>query len=99
MLKTNIVFYKGILFIRLNGSFNQNTLNIITNYNKEFRYIVLNINNLNSIDIYGINYLIKYNNDLVNNDGKLFICHNNKYKLFNKKLNCIKEENDVFNFI
>ena len=57
MLKTNMEFSKGILFIRLKGDLNKNTIKGLID--SDFKYIVLNIDNMYSIDTYSINYINK----------------------------------------
>lgn len=73
-------FHKGILFVRLIGILNKNTIdklkNEVTLFIKEngIRNIVFNISNLESIDCYGINALL-YNYEICrNNQGKSLLC-------------------------
>ena len=47
-------FQRGILFIRLKGDLNENTVKGVID--KDFKYIVLNIDNMYSIDSYSIKY-------------------------------------------
>jgi anti-anti-sigma factor len=92
-------FNKGILFIRLNGS-------LTKYYNKEFRsevfpvvlkhefkYIVLNMENLNLIDEKGIRCLIDLNRIVSSWNGRTSIC-----SLINHDVkNCI-ERNKVYDY-
>ena len=48
-------FRKGILFIRLKGDLNKDTIKGIID--KDFKYVVLNIDDMYSIDSYSIKYL------------------------------------------
>ncbi|MEG2322204.1 MAG: anti-sigma factor antagonist [Bacilli bacterium] len=80
MLDINMEFHKGILFVRLIGILNKNTIdklkNEVTLFIKEngIRNIVFNISNLESIDCYGINALL-YNYEICrNNQGKSLLC-------------------------
>ena len=63
MLKISFEFRKGIFFIRLIGNLNKESykqieveLNSLINDNK-FKFIVINTNYLNEIDLTGLNYL------------------------------------------
>ena len=61
LLDINIEFFKGILFIRLNGVLNKNTVSKlkeeVNNLVEEngIRNTVFNVSGLDSIDCYGIN--------------------------------------------
>lgn len=80
MLNINKQFYKGILFVRLSGILNKNTINKLKGdvssmiEDNGIRNIVFNISDLSSIDCYGINALL-YNYELCrNNKGNSLIC-------------------------
>ena len=80
MLGINIEFHKGILFIRLDGDLDKNTVNKLKNEvttlikDNGIRNTVFNISNLNSIDCYGINALL-LNYEICNsNNGKSMVC-------------------------
>ncbi len=81
MLKTSMEFSKGILFIRLKGDLNKDTIKGIIE--KDFRYIVLNIDNMYSIDSYSIKYLNKIYQEY-NTYGKMIIC--DKFNISRKLL-------------
>ena len=55
MLKTSMEFRRGILFIRVKGDLNKNTVKGIVD--EDFKYIVINIDDIYSIDSYSIKYL------------------------------------------
>ena len=83
MLNVGTEFRKGILFVRLRGHLNKDTINKlnkkVTNVVKDngIRNIVFNFTNLKSIDIKGINALF-YNYELCkNNQGRSLMCGNN----------------------
>ena len=83
MLNVGTEFRKGILFVRLKGHLNKNTIyklnKRVTNLvkNNGIRNIVFNLTNLKSIDIKGINTIF-YNYELCrDNDGRSLICGNN----------------------
>lgn len=95
MLKTNMEFCKGILFIRLKGDLNKNTIRGIID--RDFKYIVLNIDNMYSIDSYSINYLNKLYKKVEDTSGKMVIC--DKFNVSRKLLNDIPKidkEYDAF---
>lgn len=105
MLKTEFEFYRGILFIRLKGvltkySLINNNIDKIIDY-IDFKYVVFNIDNINQIDAYGINYLINHNNSLNKHNGKVLICQNNNLfkSKFISKVQTITREKEVFNII
>lgn len=96
MLNVGTEFRNGILFIRLKGHLNRETIEKynkrVTNLIKEngIRNIVFNFTNLKSIDIKGINAIF-YNYELCkNNEGMSMFCGNNekiKQKLKRSRLN------------
>ena len=83
MLNIKTEFRKGILFVRLKGHLNKDSINKlnkkVTNIVKTngIRNIVFNFSNLKSIDIKGINTIF-YNYELCkNNEGVSMFCGNN----------------------
>lgn len=83
MLNVGTEFRKGILFVRLKGDLNKNTIyklnKRVTSVVKEsgIRNIVFNFEKLKSIDIKGINTIF-YNYELCKkNKGKSLFCGNN----------------------
>ncbi len=109
MLNVSTEFRKGILFVRLKGHLNKNTISKlnkkVTNIVKEngIRNIVFNFANLKSIDIKGINTIF-YNYELCkNNNGRSFMCGNNdniRNKLKRSRLiNYVYETTDELNAI
>ena len=95
MLNINLEFHKGILFVRLDGILDKNTVDKldmeVTNLIKEngIRNIVFNITNLNSIDCYGINKLLDNYEICKLNKGKSLVCGLNgivKQRVNNSKL-------------
>lgn len=80
MLKIELEFRKGILFVRLDGELNKYTVN---NFDEEvvpiilkhgIKRIVINLDRLNAIDINGINRLINVNEITRNLNGRTIIC-------------------------
>lgn len=109
MLNVGTEFRKGILFVRLKGHLNKNTIyklnKKVTKIVKDngIRNIVFNFTNLKSIDIKGINTIF-YNYELCkNNDGRSLLCGNNdniKGKLKKSRLiNYIYETSDELSAI
>lgn len=95
MLKTNMEFSKGILFIRLKGDLNKNTIKGIID--RDFKYIVLNIDNMYSIDSYSINYINKLYKKLEDTSGKMIICDKfNVSRKLLKNIPKIDKEYDAF---
>ncbi len=96
MLKVNIEFRKGILFVRLKGSLNNSTCFKLDDNLKELvnkvaiKYIVFNIEELVDIDLEGISNLLSYNLILKGNGGKALVCglKNDlvKYKINNSRM-------------
>ena len=83
MLNVSTEFRKGILFVRLRGHLNKDTVSKlnkkVTNVIKDngIRNVVFNLSNLKSIDMKGINTIF-YNYELCkNNEGRSFMCGNN----------------------
>ena len=103
---------KGIFFVRLKGELTKNTFNIlreeVTNLVKdnEIRNIVFNLNELNKIDLKGINELY-YNFELSKkNKGTSLICGINeninkqiKETRITKYMNEIKDELSAFSLV
>lgn len=92
MLKTNMEFRKGILFIRLKGDLNKNTIKGVID--DDFKYIVLNIDNMYSIDSYSIQYLNKLNRSVLEDEGKMIIC--DKFNISRKLLKDIPKIDNEF---
>lgn len=88
-------FRKGILFIRLKGDLNKDTIKgVIDN---DFRYIVLNIDDMYSIDSYSIKYLSNLYKSFDNTHSKIIIC--DKFNVSRKLLKDIPKidnEYDAF---
>lgn len=92
MLKINMEFRKGILFIRLKGDLNKNTIKGVID--DDFKYIVLNIDNMYSIDSYSIKYLNKLYKNVEDDKGKMIIC--DKFNISRKLLKDIPKVNNEY---
>ena len=82
-------FRKGILCIRLKGDLNKDTIKGIID--KDFKYVVLNIDDMYSIDSYSIKYLNKIYSLYENNNNKFIIC--DKFNVSRKLLKDIPKIN------
>ena len=89
MLKTSMEFKRGILFIRLKGDLNKNTIRGVID--RDFKYIVLNIDDMYSIDSYSIKYLNKIYKLYEESSNKFIIC--DKFNVANKLLKDIPKIN------
>lgn len=80
LLDIDLEFHKGILFVRLCGILNKNTVNKldneVTNLIKEngIKNMVFNISNLNFIDYYGIEGLLSNYEICKSNNGRSLVC-------------------------
>ncbi len=83
MLGIEMEFIKGILFIRLDGKLNGDTCNKLYEdvsemiFDNGIRNIVFNLENVNEIDINGINSLIFNYKLCKQNKGESIICNIN----------------------
>lgn len=80
MLETILEFRKGVLFVRLKGSLIKSTINLMEEevtqkiIKSGIRNVVFNVEDLLSIDLKGINFLL-YNYEICNkNNGKSLLC-------------------------
>ena len=95
MLRIDTEFRKGIFFIRLNGRLNNEenleTVNKLIE-NIGIKYVVLNIENLQVLDVNTINYIINYNDKILKSKRRLLICDTNigRRRIFKSipKINC-----------
>lgn len=103
MLKINYEFRKGIFFLRLIGELNKNNylknddiISEIIKINK-FKYIVINTNYLEKIDMTGLNYILKICNMIKESNSNIVICDKSKMinKLFNYNIPNIESELEV----
>ena len=97
-------YRKGDLFIRLMGRCDVfGYLNIIENFIEEFdfRFIVLNINNLYDVSLESIDHIIKYNKKILKKKKKLFICDCNigRNRMFRNNIPNISDELEAFSLI
>lgn len=80
MLKMELEYDQGILFVRLKGDLNRKTSYKINNYlnpvikKHRIKCLVYNCNNLNYIDATGIDAIINSKYLIKNNKGKIWVC-------------------------
>lgn len=100
MLKVLMEFRKGILFVRLFGTLSKKTLDIFNEEVKEviarsgIRYVVLNIDNLESISEDGIKEIKRLKKIVKKMDGEFFLFGGNIKEL--KSLVNLENELKVF---
>ena len=88
-------FRKGILFIRLKGDLNKNTIKGVID--EDFKYVVLNLDDMYSRDSYSIKYINKIYKNIECTDGKMIICDKfNITKKLLKDIPKIDNEYDAF---
>lgn len=96
MLDINMEFRKGILFIRLKGELNVKTTSKleeeVTQLVSEngIRNLVFNLEEVNNIDVKGIDALLKNYRLCKQNDGKTLICNLDnslvKHRIYHSRL-------------
>ena len=104
MQKISTEFRKGILFIRIKGRIDNDTLE--NNINNLVKYIgiktlVLNTCNLKYFTYTDIKRIINYNNNILKKKTKLIICDNKikKENFFFEEIPIINREIDAFSLI
>jgi len=88
MLKIDMEFKRGILFIRLEGNLNKQNIEKFNNdvipvvLKHGLKYVVVNLDKVNSIDVFGIESLMELNEIVSKWDGKTTLCSltNNQVK-------------------
>ncbi len=106
MLKMNLEYNKGILFVRLDGTLYRGSTYKINNYlvpvilKHKIKYLVYNFYSLDDIDDEGIDALLNTEEAIKNNNGIMYICEVSKKlerklkslhtKKFDNELTCMK---------
>lgn len=94
MLKMDIEYTKGILFVRLKGILNYKNSYKINNYinpvikKHQIKYMVYNLGLLEDIDEEGIDAILNSKIEIKKNKGKIILCKVNQE--INKKINRLK---------
>lgn len=98
MLKINMEFSKGILWIRLDGILNKTTSNTFDDevipviLKHGIKYVVVNLDKVNVIDLKGIESLISLNEVVRSMNGKTTLC-----SLSNRKVKNILNKSEYNN--
>ncbi len=80
MLKINMEFKKGILFVRPEGSLNKKNIEKFNNdvipvvLKHGLKYVVVNLDKVNTIDVEGIESLMELNEIVSGLNGKTTLC-------------------------
>ncbi|MBE6148496.1 MAG: STAS domain-containing protein [Firmicutes bacterium] len=105
MLKMDLEYNRGILFVRLDGRLNRNTTYKINNYlvpvllKHKIKYLVYNFYKLKDIDEEGIDAILNTKYAIKTNKGLIYLCDVNKE--LNKKIHKLhikKTENELSAF-
>lgn len=108
MLKMDLEYERGILFIRLEGNLIRKNNYKINNYiipilNKhKIKYVIYNLKNLKSIDESGIDSILNTKCIVKKNKGKIFLCEVNElisYKLKRLKVKITSSEKTALKII
>lgn len=108
MLKMDLEYNQGILFVRLKGILNNKSSYKINNYlnpvlkKHKIKYLIYNCYFLKDIDEVGLDAILNTKIEIKNNQGKLAICELSKElkSKFNRlKITKIKDELDAFKLI
>lgn len=105
MLKINLEFRHGVLFVRLKGNLTDiDCLSEIDNTISKmgFKYIVLNLNEIRCLTSNSINYILNYNDKILNNKGMLILCEEDNListYLFKNKIPYVNNEMQAFDLI
>jgi len=106
LIKVNYEFRKGVMFVRIIGvlvSYNykdtiDNIIYIIKNIG--IKFVVFNLNNIKAIDAFVIDYLLKCNRLIKEDEGEMFICSSNCFESkFKHRIPIIRSEIEAFNVI
>ena len=97
-------YYRGLLFVRLTGRLsNSDYLKTLDEVVEKIgiRYIILNMNKIESVSLECINHIKKYNNKLLKKKKYLLICDSNsrRRRLFKNIISNIDSELDAFSLI
>jgi len=84
MLKMDLEYEEGILFVRLRGVLNKRVNYKINNYlipvlsKHKIKYVIYNLSNLKSIDESGIDAILHTKCTVRKNKGKIYLCEAKK---------------------
>ena len=84
MFETNIEYKKGVLFVRISGSLDKTNSNKLRKdvipliLENGFKYVVLNLNNVDVLDNYGIDVIDEINDAVLRFNGKTTLIDSKK---------------------
>jgi len=106
MIKVDYEFRNGVMFVRflgmvINYRYKETIDNVIYIIRKiGIKMVVFNLDNIKAIDAFVIDYLLKCNNLIKEDDGKMFICSSNCFKWkFWHRIPVIGSETEALNVI
>lgn len=108
MLKMDLEYNQGILFVRLKGILNRKNCYKINSYlnpvlkKHKIKYLIYNLYALDDIDEVGVDAILNTKIEVKNNHGKIALCEVNKNltsKLKRLRIPKIKNEMLAFNLI
>lgn len=103
MLKMDLEYKKGILFIRLEGKLTKRTNYKIYNYinpviiKHQIKYVIYNLKKLNLIDECGVDAILSSKCKVKHNRGKIYLCNVSEEVLAKIKRLRIKDFSSEFN--
>lgn len=102
MLKMDMEYEVGILFIRLKGILNRRVSYKINNYlvpvisKHKIKYVIFNLGNLKSIDESGVDAILNTKCVVKRNKGKIYLCEvNSEVSLKVKRLHIRKTSSEL----
>lgn len=108
MLKMDLQYIRGILFVRLNGVLNRKNTYKINNYlvpvilKHKIKYLVYNLYELDSLDESGVDALLNTKCAIRANKGKICLCEvsdNLKGQIKRLRIKNVEDERCVFDLI
>lgn len=108
MLKMDMEYIRGILFVRLGGILNRKNTYKINNYlvpvllKHRIRYLVYNLYELNEIDESGLDALLNTKCAIRANKGKICLCEvseNMRKQMRRLRIKNVEDERQVFDLI
>lgn len=104
MLEIDLEFVRGLLFVRLRGTLNNNTYTKLSDcldnmiHEKGLKYFIINLEELTSISEEGLETIVNRYFDVVLHDGKLVVCgYNNQFNQnveISNLFDCIERSNN-----
>lgn len=108
MLKMDIEYEDGVLYVRLDGALNQKTSYKINDYlvpvleKHKIKFLVFNLQKLNNIDLKGCDAILNSKYTIKQNKGKMWLCKVNAdvARFINSlRINKLNNEREVKQYI